>query len=76
MEVEEGTTSAVHQVQETFGVPVVSVVGMSHLTEYMASKEEAAGVNAQVNVKNSLSTRGLTMCGATSPLPLLETCAG
>lgn len=43
-----GSTSAVQQVEEAFGVPVVSVVGMSHLTEYMASKEDAAGANAQV----------------------------
>lgn len=44
-----GTTSAVQQVVEECGVPVVSVVGMSHLTEYMASKENATpGANAQV----------------------------
>ncbi|CAM9223990.1 unnamed protein product, partial [Ectocarpus sp. 13 AM-2016] len=43
-----GTTSAVQQVEEECGVPVVSVVGMSHLTEYMASKENATpGANAQ-----------------------------
>ncbi|CAB1115864.1 unnamed protein product [Ectocarpus sp. CCAP 1310/34] len=46
-----GTTSAVQQVEEECGVPVVSVVGMSHLTEYMASKENATpGANAQVDV--------------------------
>ncbi|CAM9942351.1 unnamed protein product, partial [Scytosiphon promiscuus] len=37
------TTSAVQQVEEEAGVPVVSVIKMSHLTDYMASKEDAAG---------------------------------
>ena len=43
------STSAVQEVEEAFGVPVVSVVGMSHLTEYMASQEDAAGANAEVS---------------------------
>lgn len=43
------STSAVQQVEEAFGVPVVSVVTFAHLTEYMASQEDAAGANAQVN---------------------------
>lgn len=41
-------TSAVQQVEEAFGIPVVSVVGLSHLTEYLAAKGDAGGANAQV----------------------------
>lgn len=44
------STSAVQQVEEAFGVPVVSVVGMSHLTDYMASQQDAVGANAQVGL--------------------------
>lgn len=51
-EPEEGSTgvgtSAVQQVEEAFGVPVVSVVGLSHLTEYLAAKGDSAGANAEV----------------------------
>eukprot|EP00904_Undaria_pinnatifida_P006187 jgi/Undpi1/2699/HiC_scaffold_14.g06077.m1 len=50
-EPEEGSTevgtSAVQQVEEAFGIPVVSVVGLSHLTEYLAAKGDAGGANAQ-----------------------------
>lgn len=51
-EPEEGSTavgtSAVQQVEEAFGVPVVSVVGLSHLTEYLAAKGDSVGANAEV----------------------------
>lgn len=57
------TTSAVQQVEQAFGVPVVSVVGMSHLTEYMASQEDAVGgVNAQVHAVNCCWTLCCPRC--------------
>lgn len=42
------STSAVQQVEEAYGVPVVSVVGLSHLTAYMASKGDHGGADAEV----------------------------
>lgn len=51
-EPEEGSTavgtSAVQQVEEAFGIPVVSVVGLSHLTEFLAAKGDSVGANAEV----------------------------
>lgn len=64
--VEEGGevsgTSAVQQVEEAFGIPVVSVVGLTHLTEFMAAKGSASGTNAEVKSRlvlfNSCPTAG------------------
>lgn len=46
---EMASTSAVQQVEEAFGIPVVSVVGLSHLTAYIASKGDNGGADAEVN---------------------------
>lgn len=55
-EPEEGSetvgTSAVQQVEDTFGIPVVSVVNLSHLMEFVAA-EDAGGASADVRAEAS-----------------------
>lgn len=40
------------QVEEAFGIPVVSVVGLSHLMAYIASKGNNGGADAEVNLRD------------------------
>ena len=49
--------SAIQQVEEAFGVPVVSVVALSHLTEFMAARGDTAGVDVEVQLAQYYSRR-------------------
>lgn len=54
---EESTTSAIQQVESEYGIPVLSIVKLKHLIQYVEQKVEKGGADQDVCIKDIVEYR-------------------